>query len=200
MVAFVAVVLFSVLNRGADSGYAGRNESGGTVKLLNSTNKVALAREAALRMDSSAVPGLTICLRKDPDPAVRAACAEALGQLRDNRATPDLVLGLCQDPSPEVRRTIALVFEASGLVKDARFFEVIEKRLAEDGSPAVRREIVRIMARLGTHDAKRAISSRISDEDDGVREEVGKAFSSANNRASAESGGQRSEPRRGSEQ
>jgi HEAT repeat protein len=176
---FMVVAMFSGFRRLVASDDGGGRASGASRGLLDSTNKTAFAREAASRGDASAVPGLALCLRKDPDPAVRSACAEALGRLGDSRALPDLAVCLGQDPSPGVRCTAALALEASGMAKDARFFGLLEKRLAEDVSPAVRREIVGIMARLGTREAKRAISSRISDDDAGVREAVGQAFSAA---------------------
>jgi HEAT repeat protein len=179
----VAVMMLLVMSGGflrlARSSRGEGSASGSSRDFMASTNKIALARELAGHGDVSAVSGLILGLRKDPDPAVRAACAEALGRIGDRRSMPDLAVRLIDDAEPAVRRAIVLAFEACRMHRDFGFFDALRKRLAADKSPLVRREIAGVLGRLATEEAMNALATSAGDADPGVRLEVVRAFAAS---------------------
>jgi HEAT repeat protein len=178
---FLVFVVVGGLLRPASSRRGEATASGSSREFLASTNKVALARELARQRDVGAVGGLIQGLRKDSDPAVRAACAESLGRLGDRRAVPDLATRLIEDPDPSVRRAIVLAFEASGMIRDIGYYDTLRKKLNDDKAPEVRREVVCVLSRLATEDALTTAARAVTDCDPTVRLAVVQAFAASTN-------------------
>jgi len=107
-------------------------------------------RAAADAIGTLAVPvdradRLSVPLRKDADPMVRAECARAIGRARDRQAFPFLLLAVAQDPSPEVR---ALSADALMTLKVMESVEILKNAALQDRSPVVRVYAVRALASI----------------------------------------------------
>lgn len=71
-------------------------------RMVNATDRAAVARDLGRTRDATAIPFLLYYLR-DNDPSVRAACALALGQIGERRVAIDLELRLEHEPDASVR-------------------------------------------------------------------------------------------------
>ena len=94
---------------------------------------------------------LTIPLRQDADPFVRAVCARAIARTGLREAFPHLLGALVQDPSPEVR---ALSAEALSTLKVTEAAGVLRTSAVQDPSVLVRAYAVRALAAIGPRDSK----------------------------------------------
>ncbi len=108
----------------------------------------------------------------DPDPAVREAAAEALGELGDARALEPLAELLAADPEPEVRAAAA---EALGELGAREAVPRLGQRLV-DADESVRESVVDALAQLGGREAERLVRQALQDEDEDVREAAADAL------------------------
>ena len=113
------------------------------------------------------VPVLMERLVNDPDPAVREACAEALGCIGDPRAAPALGKAL-HDTDHHVRRRAA---SALVIVPPGRAIEdlIAAARYNSEPSAAVRRFAVEALASQATSEAAMNVTLCLNDPDAEVR-------------------------------
>lgn len=87
-------------------------------------------------------------LRHDPDPLVRAAAAETLGDLEDAAASTELELAL-HDPDESVR---AYAASSLGLLGTAQLLPSLQTYLEAEPAPSVKAEFYGARCRLGVAD------------------------------------------------
>lgn len=106
---------------------------------------LAIARAEDRR--DPADPSLAATLLGDPDPAIRARAALAIGRVGDAAAAQAALVPALGDPDPRVRREVAF---ALGLAKSAGAFAAIAEKLLADADPATRAAAMAALGRLGS--------------------------------------------------
>lgn len=108
-------------------------------------------------------------LLDDPDAAVRAAAAEAVGEMELGRAVPALTAAL-RDPSRRVRREAA---KALGKIEDPGAADALGRALASEGDRKVRKAVAWALGETETPEAVAALEEALGEvEDRWVRKKI----------------------------
>jgi hypothetical protein len=110
-----------------------------------------------------------IAALSDVDPKIRAAAAEALGEVDDGDAIAPLGKALAQDGDSDVRTAAA---EAMGEQGDTAAFAPLGKALVQDGDSDVRAAAAEALGEIGSPEAVPLLRAGLKDADSAVREAV----------------------------
>lgn len=132
--------------------------------------KIRALQALAASDDPSAVADLLAALSSEPDPMVRQAAAQQLGNfVQDPAVVTALASGLDKDRSAEVRGACALGLALSDTPAAAAALE----KAAGDPDPALRRQSAFSLGRHKSPRARAAVEKLRSDPDPSVRESAG---------------------------
>ncbi|MGH7571505.1 MAG: peptidylprolyl isomerase [Gemmatimonadota bacterium] len=106
--------------------------------------------------------GTLVAALDDPDPAVRARAAFALGSVQDPAAASELIAAL-EDPDPRVRADAAF---ALGQSADSTVSERLLGALAEETAPAARRQLFEALGKTGDGASLRRLSGLVVEPGD----------------------------------
>jgi HEAT repeat protein len=134
------------------------------------TDRAASVREAAVRAlddlrEHSAIPALEGMVLNDPDPDIRRAAANALGDFSASRSLEPLARALA-DRDPEVQREAA---EAIGDLDDVSKAPPALVRASASTDLELRRRATRTLGKIGDPATVTALAERITDDDKDVR-------------------------------
>jgi len=102
----------------------------------------------------------------DQDPRVRAAAAEALGELGDESAIEALGKALAKDSDSDVRESVA---DALGEMGSPNSVQVLRAGL-KDSDEDVRAAVVDALGEVGGAEAERVLRQALADQDEDVRD------------------------------
>lgn len=116
--------------------------------------------------DSAKALPLLFGALNDQDPRIRAAAAEALGELGDPSAIEALGTALAKDTDSNVREAAA---EALGEMGSPNAVQVLRTGL-KDADEEVREAVVEALGSIGGPDAERVLRQALADSDEDVRD------------------------------
>lgn len=157
------IVSSATSKKGKSGGGTAGVESGH--ELVDAVDKAAAARSLGRRRNPESVPFLIPYL-KYPDPEVRTAVAEALGQIGNKLASIDLIMRLENEPNTE---TMAAILRSLGQLGEESAIPKVVRRVDDERVP-VRIAAVESLAHWSSTNAIRGIAHASSDTNAAVRQ------------------------------